>query len=46
MHGQVASGETPVEACEVGSKFRFVVQIDNLRQAEWGLLFTALGTSS
>ena len=43
MHGQVASGETPVEACEVGSKFRFVVQIDNLRQAEWGLLFTALG---
>ena len=43
MHGQVASGETPVEACEVGSKFRFVVQIDNLTQAEWGLLFTALG---
>ena len=43
MHGQVASGETPVEACEVGSKFRFVVQIDNLRQAEWGLLCTALG---
>ena len=43
MHGEVASGETPVEACEVGSKFRFVVQIDNLRQAEWGLLFTALG---
>ena len=43
MHGQVASGETPVEACEVGSKFRFVVQVDNLTQAEWGLLFTALG---
>ena len=43
MHGEVASGETPVEACEVGSKFRFVVQIDNLRQAEWGLLLTALG---
>ena len=43
MHGQVASGETPVEACEVGSKFRFVVQVDNLTHAEWGLLFTALG---
>ena len=43
MHGEVASGETPVEACEKGSKFRFVVQIDNLTQAEWGLFFTALG---
>ena len=43
MHGQEASGETPIEACEVGSKFQFVVQVDNLRQAEWGLLFTALG---
>ena len=43
MHGQVASGETPVEACEVGSRFRFVIQVDNLKQAEWGLLFTALG---
>ena len=43
MHGEVASGETPVEACEIGSKFRFVVQVDNLTQAEWGLLFAALG---
>lgn len=43
MHGQVASGQTPVEACEVGSTFRFVVQVDNLTQAEWGLIFTALG---
>ena len=43
MHGEVTSGETPVEACEVGSKFRFVVQIDNLTRAEWGLFFTALG---
>ena len=42
-HGQVASGDTPVEACEVGSKFRFVAQIDNLTLAEWGLFFTALG---
>ena len=43
MHGQVASGDTPVEACEGGSKFRFITQVDNLTQAEWGLLFTALG---
>ena len=43
MHGKVALGKTPVEACEVGSKFCFVVQVDNLTQAEWGLLLTALG---
>ena len=43
MHGEVASGETPVEACQIGSKFRFIVQVDNLTQAEWGLFFTALG---
>ena len=43
MHGEIASGETPVEACEIGSKFRFVAQVDNLTQAEWGLFFTALG---
>ena len=42
-HGEVAAGETPVEACEIGSKFRFVVQVDNLTQAEWGLFFAALG---
>ena len=43
MHGEIASGRTPVEACEKDSKFRFVVQVDNLTQAEWGLFFTALG---
>ena len=43
MHGKVASGDTPVEACAVGSKFRFVAQVDNLTLAEWGLFFTALG---
>ncbi len=42
-HGKVATGETPIEACEVGSTFRFNVQIDNLSYAEWGLFFTALG---
>ena len=43
MHGEVASGETPVEACKKGSKFRFIIQVDNLKMSEWGLLFTALG---
>lgn len=43
MHGEVAAGDTPVEACAVGSKFRFVAQVDNLTLAEWGLFFTALG---
>ena len=42
-HGEIATGETPVEACEKDSKFRFVVQVDNLTQAEWGLFLTALG---
>lgn len=43
MHGEVASGDTPVEACEKESTFSFVLQVDNLRKSEWGLLFTALG---
>ena len=46
MHGEIASGETPVEACEIGSRFRFVVQVDNLTQAEWGLLLYCVGSSS
>ena len=43
MHGEAASGETPVEASKEGSRFRFVIQVDNLKRSEWGLLFTALG---
>ena len=43
MHGKVATGSTPVEACEEGTQFRFVMQVDNLKLSEWGLLFTALG---
>lgn len=42
-HGTVATGKTPVEACDIGTKFRFVVQVNNLTKAEWGLLFTAFG---
>lgn len=43
MHGEDATGNTPVEACEKDTQFRFVMQVDNLKQSEWGLLFTALG---
>ena len=43
MHGEIATGDTPVEACEIGSKFRFIAQVDNWTQAEWGLFFAALG---
>lgn len=43
MHGDVATGNTPVEACEEGTQFRFVMQVDNLKQSEWGLFFTAIG---
>ena len=43
MHGEVATGSTSVQACEKETQFRFVMQVDNLKQSEWGLLFTALG---
>ena len=46
MHGEVASGETPVEACEADSKFEFLVRFNNLTKAELGLFFTALGLHS
>ncbi len=42
-HGEVATGSTPVEACQEDSTFSLVLQVDNLTQSEWGLLFTALG---
>ena len=42
-HGEVATGETAFEACDVDSTFQFSVKIDNLSYAEWGLFFTALG---
>ncbi len=43
MHGKEATGSTPVEACDKGTQFSFVMQVDNLKLSEWGLLFTALG---
>lgn len=46
MHGKVAEDKTPIEACEVDSKFRFLVRFNNLTKAELGLFFTALGLHS
>ena len=46
MHGKAASGNTPIEACEIGSKFKFLVRFNNLTKAELGLFFTALGLHS
>ena len=42
---KMASGRTPIEACEVGSKFRFVVNFNNLTKAELGLFFHGTRTS-
>ena len=46
MHGEVVEGKTPIEACEVDSIFQFLVQFNNLTEAELGLFFTALGLHS
>ena len=46
IHGKVAEGKTPIEACEVDSKFRFLVKFNNLTKAELGVFFTALGLHS
>ena len=43
MHGKVATGKTPIEACKIGSKFQFHVRFKNLTKAELGLFFTAIG---
>ena len=46
MHGEVATGKTPIEALEKDSKFQFAVQFNNLKKSELGLFFTALGHHS
>jgi CRISPR/Cas system CSM-associated protein Csm3 (group 7 of RAMP superfamily) len=43
MHGQPATGDTPVEVCPPGALLEFTVQFENLRPAELGLLLIALG---
>jgi hypothetical protein len=42
-HGQLAKGDTPLEACPAGSEFTFSVQFDNLEEKELGLLLIVLG---
>jgi hypothetical protein len=43
QHGELATGNVPIEACPEGSHFDFTVQFDNLAPAELGLLLIALG---
>lgn len=46
MHGALAKGNLPLEACEVGSVFRLRMDFHNLAPAELGLVLLALGLGS
>jgi hypothetical protein len=43
MHGKLAKGDLPLEACEVDSQFALRLDFENLTPGELGLLLTALG---
>ncbi len=43
MHGKLAKGDLPLEACPAGSRFTFRVDFTNLSAGELGLLLIALG---
>lgn len=43
MHGALAKGDLPLEACEAGSRFALRVAFANLTPGELGLMLTALG---
>lgn len=43
MHGALARGDLPLEACEAGSRFELHMSFENLSPGELGLLLTALG---
>jgi hypothetical protein len=43
LHGRPSRGNVPLEACAQGSKFRLVVNFDNLSPSELGLLLVGLG---
>ncbi len=43
MHGALAEGDLPLEACPIGSRFGCRLQFDNLTAGELGLLLLALG---
>lgn len=43
MHGALARGNLPLEACAIDSRFGLQLAFENLTSAELGLLLTALG---
>ncbi len=43
MHGALAKGNLPLEACDIGSRFALRLEFENLSRGELGLLLTALG---
>jgi RAMP superfamily len=43
MHGALAKGNLPLEACPVDSRFSFRMEFENLAAGELGLVLTALG---
>ncbi len=45
MHGKLAQGNLPLEACAEGSRFALRMEFENLAAAELGLVLRALGLS-
>ncbi len=43
MHGKLAKGDLPLEACDVNSQFALRLEFENLSAGELGLLLIALG---
>ncbi len=43
MHGELARGDLPLEACDAGSRFGLRMDFNNLTQGELGLILIALG---
>ncbi len=43
MHGELAEGNMPLEACAVGSVFHLQMDFENLKQEELGVVLLALG---
>jgi CRISPR/Cas system CSM-associated protein Csm3 (group 7 of RAMP superfamily) len=43
MHGELANGNLPLEACPPGSEFVFRMEFENLSKVELGILLLALG---
>ncbi len=43
MHGKLAQGNLPLEACPIDSRFDLHMEYENLTPGELGLVLTALG---